>query len=433
MQTRLTIGAVNDPLEAEADRVADQVLAGSVHSQLRASSPRIQRDTGQATKGTDAAPTSVDSVLASSGNPIEPDLRHDMERRFGHDFSRVRVHSGGAAEQSAQDVNANAYTVGDNIVFGARQFAPATNEGRRLIAHELTHVLQQSGRGETLQRDVRGPKATATPADWKDKVAAATTAADRAALIQSVVSPVKVVDKTVVAAADAAVNPDNCVKWDDANPTISYDDGLNAKKGRAANAGYTKEITSGPSTARKTDFYVLLGPKALDGKDLTTTTMILNHEFDHVRGTRGGSTLTGDESEIATWTTTFVREFHRSYSISDRSDGVTSYINPGFATFTTLGGYYARSTDTTVKASAVDKIADYYKATVKPHAIHDKVFRYWIHRGINALGIAALCSDVNDKLGKIVDPTAAVKDYWEMKTADVKAATFTGPPAVTVP
>ena len=93
----------------------------------------------------DAAPASVDQVLASPGRPLEPALRQDMEQRFGHDFSRVRVHSGAAAEQSAQDVNANAYTVGNNIVFGAGRFAPGTHEGRRLIAHELTHVVQQSG------------------------------------------------------------------------------------------------------------------------------------------------------------------------------------------------------------------------------------------------------------------------------------------------
>jgi hypothetical protein len=68
-----------------------------------------------------------------------------MGQRFGHDFSRVRVHTDAAAERSARDVNANAYTVGHNIVFGARQFAPGTHEGRRLIAHELTHVVQQSG------------------------------------------------------------------------------------------------------------------------------------------------------------------------------------------------------------------------------------------------------------------------------------------------
>jgi hypothetical protein len=67
-----------------------------------------------------------------------------MEQRFGHDFSRVRVHSGAAAEQSARDVNAHAYTVGHDMVFAGGRFAPGTHEGRRLIAHELTHVVQQS-------------------------------------------------------------------------------------------------------------------------------------------------------------------------------------------------------------------------------------------------------------------------------------------------
>jgi hypothetical protein len=68
-----------------------------------------------------------------------------MEQRFGHDFSRVRVHSGPYAEQSAKDVNAHAYTVGHSIAFDVGRFAPETREGRRLLAHELTHVVQQSG------------------------------------------------------------------------------------------------------------------------------------------------------------------------------------------------------------------------------------------------------------------------------------------------
>ena len=430
---QFTSGTSNDPLEQEADQVADQILAAPEHSAVSSTPPHIQRFTSQETRKNDAAPASVERVIASSGRPLEPSLRQDMERRFGHDFSRVRVHSGAAAEHSAREVNANAYTVGDNVVFGAGRFSPGTHEGQRLLAHELTHVIQQRRSGLAVHRQVHGPKATATPADWKDKVSKATTSADRAALIQSVVSPVKVVDKTAEAAADPEVNPKHCIKWDDISKTVSYDDGLNAKKNRTQSAGFTKDVTSGPSTAKKTDSYIVLGPKALDGKDLTTTTLILNHEFDHIRGTRAGSTLTGDESEIETWTATFVREFHRLYSIRERSDGVTSYIDPGLGTFTTLGGYYARSTNATVKSDAIKKIADYYTTTIKPHAVHDKVFRYWIHRGINALGISALCGDVNDKLGKIVDPAKEVKDYHEMPTAIVKAATFTGPPAVAVP
>lgn len=155
VQTKLAIGASNDPLEQEADRVANQVVAAPAHPAVSGALPHIQRYSGKAAEGSDAAPTSVDRVLASSGSPLEPTLREDMEQRFGHNFSLVRVHSGSAAEQSARDVNASAYTVGRNIVFGAGRFAPGTHEGRRLIAHELTHVVQQAGRLLSLAGDDR--------------------------------------------------------------------------------------------------------------------------------------------------------------------------------------------------------------------------------------------------------------------------------------
>ena len=145
LQRKLSIGASDDPLETEADRVADQVLAAPAHSAVSGSPPRIQRSTGQATGDAGAASAGVDCVLSGSGRPLEPGLRQDMEQRFDHDFSNVRVHSGTAAEQSARDVNAHAYTIGQNVVFGAGRFAPGTHEGRRLLAHELTHVVQQSG------------------------------------------------------------------------------------------------------------------------------------------------------------------------------------------------------------------------------------------------------------------------------------------------
>jgi hypothetical protein len=144
IQRKLTIGASNDPLEQEADRIADQVLAAPVRTAVRAAPPKIQRHTVPAAAEEGTAPASVDRVLASLGMPLEPELRQDMEQRFEHDFSRVRVHSGADAEQSARDVSANAYTVGHDIVFGAGRFAPSTHWGRRLIAHELTHVIQQN-------------------------------------------------------------------------------------------------------------------------------------------------------------------------------------------------------------------------------------------------------------------------------------------------
>jgi hypothetical protein len=154
LQRKLSIGASNDPLEAEADRVADQVLAKPATPAIGDAPPRIQRFSPQSEPGLDAAPASVHRTLGSSGAPLASSVRQDMETRFGHDFTGVRVHSDAGAAHSARDVDAHAYTVGNNIVFGAGQFSPESGEGRRLLAHELTHVVQQGERrAEVLRRN----------------------------------------------------------------------------------------------------------------------------------------------------------------------------------------------------------------------------------------------------------------------------------------
>ena len=144
LQTKLRINQPGDIYEQEADRVAEQVLAKPACPHVSSASPHIQRFSGQSSEQTGAAPPSVNLALASPGRPLEPVLRQDMEQRFGHDFSRVRVHSDVASEISARQVNAYAYTSGYDIVFGAGRFAPATLAGRRLLAHELTYVVQQT-------------------------------------------------------------------------------------------------------------------------------------------------------------------------------------------------------------------------------------------------------------------------------------------------
>ncbi len=89
------------------------------------------------------APPIVHETLRSSGQPLDAATRSLMESRFGHDFSRVRVHTDSRAAESARAVNALAYTVGRDVVFGTNQYAPQTSVGRKLLAHELTHVVQQ--------------------------------------------------------------------------------------------------------------------------------------------------------------------------------------------------------------------------------------------------------------------------------------------------
>jgi len=99
-------------------------------------------------------PPIVHEVLRSPGQPLDASTRVLMEPRFEHDFSRVRVHTDARAAESARAVNALAYTLGQNAVFGAGQFAPGTTAGKQLLAHELTHVVQQAGGGRQMQGEM---------------------------------------------------------------------------------------------------------------------------------------------------------------------------------------------------------------------------------------------------------------------------------------
>jgi len=102
-----------------------------------------RRGSGSGATGQPAVPAIVHDVLRAPGQPLDSNSRAFFEPRFGHDFSRVRVHTNESAAQSARAVNAMAYTVGQNIVFGAGQYQPGKEQADRLLAHELTHVLQQ--------------------------------------------------------------------------------------------------------------------------------------------------------------------------------------------------------------------------------------------------------------------------------------------------
>jgi outer membrane protein OmpA-like peptidoglycan-associated protein len=106
-------------------------------------------------------PDSVLQVLGAPGRPLDAGVRAGMERRLGHDFGRVRVHTDPAAGESARDVHAQAYTVGRHVVMGTGVFRPHTDTGLRLLAHELTHVVQQ---GNPVS-DTGPPRAVSRPAD----------------------------------------------------------------------------------------------------------------------------------------------------------------------------------------------------------------------------------------------------------------------------
>ncbi len=104
----------------------------------------LQHDLAVEQQAIHEVPPIVQEVLSSSGQHLDADTQAFMESRFGHDFSQVRVHTDERAMESAHAVNALAYTVGQDVVFGQGQYVPETSEGKKLLAHELTHVVQQA-------------------------------------------------------------------------------------------------------------------------------------------------------------------------------------------------------------------------------------------------------------------------------------------------
>ena len=150
LQTKLYISESGDEYEREADRVADQVMGmtepGREPDTARRGAVVVQRTSAACgTPSMEVAPL-VSDALSSMGQALDPATQAFFTARFGHDFANVRVHADAQAAESARSVKALAYTSGSHVVFGAGQFSPGTRAGRQLLAHELTHVVQQTGR-----------------------------------------------------------------------------------------------------------------------------------------------------------------------------------------------------------------------------------------------------------------------------------------------
>lgn len=142
----------------------------------------LQRAVGNAAAGAlvEEERSPVHDVVNSGGSPLDHETRADMEGRFGNDFGDVRVHTDGAAHESARSVNAQAYTVGSNIVFQQGNYNPGTDAGKHMLAHELTHVVQQRN-GPVEGTDTGGGVKVSDPSDRFEKEASANADAMMAA------------------------------------------------------------------------------------------------------------------------------------------------------------------------------------------------------------------------------------------------------------
>lgn len=185
VQAKLKIGAAHDQYEQEADRTADQVmrmnnrdvtrkveqgkiqrmpiqqLAVQLKNISSNSENKLQRNNESVVAENNLNGAIMDSgvtrTLSSRGQRLKPSLRNFMEPRFGYDFSQVRVHTGSEPSKLSRSIGAKAFTVGNNIFFNDSYFKPDSYDGKHLLAHELTHTLQQTGREKRIQRK---------PTDW---------------------------------------------------------------------------------------------------------------------------------------------------------------------------------------------------------------------------------------------------------------------------
>ncbi len=166
------LSSPGDALEREACTAADTVIgmdrplptglgaadrpcpgcADGTQTPIQRSTYQIKSDVSE--QGLDTAIR----VAGASGTPLPNEVRAYFEPRFGHDFSRVRVHADSASASGTQAVRARAYTVGEDIVFGANEYSPATADGRRLLAHELAHAIQQGAAAPAAAPRARGPE-----------------------------------------------------------------------------------------------------------------------------------------------------------------------------------------------------------------------------------------------------------------------------------
>lgn len=167
IQPKLTINQPNDAYEQEADAVAEKIMRmpANANAFFKPAPNSIQRKCAhceeeeklhrkEATINTGTAPAGVHQTINSTGKPLDASTKAFMEQRFGHDFSDVQVHDDSLAHHSSASINALAYTHKNHIAFAPGQYQPQTDEGKQLLAHELTHVIQQRKTPTQIQRKV---------------------------------------------------------------------------------------------------------------------------------------------------------------------------------------------------------------------------------------------------------------------------------------
>jgi hypothetical protein len=330
------------------------------------------------------------------GRPLEEAERASHERAFGHDLSSVRIHTDAGAAKFTAHLAARAATIGNDVFFGPLAYVPGTPVGRRLLAHELAHVIQQRGgddhpggpvdseRAATRAADeasrdgivrfgLRGaPIAPARqPQSWAAAVTAARAETDstkrRAAMLALLQRALpKYTVRIAGTSSSKAVDP---ADYDPA-PTINFDEALNTKQRWGSkqiidiDAGYTFHApVKGTQQA-----FSILGPRALDsGEEETGVQRYADHELFHATHPRAPKVSKADD-EVPAWTDTFTRYFLRTYMMREQWHPLIDYYEAASA------GVQAASL-----AALVTFVQGLSTAPAQPQSEHDR-FVSWLHR-----------------------------------------------------
>lgn len=407
------------------------------------------REGGEA--GVEGDPQAVKAKLGS-GQSLDSSVQRRMQSAFGVDFAGVRVHTDTKARELSEGMQARAFTIGNDIAFGAEEYKPGTPVGDALIAHELAHVVQQGGESATTQHKggaesgsleddadrsavgavlklwtgARGelselgqtamprmrsglrlqgcggtPKKTKSVAlsgDWATDVKAAKENSDEDAMLALAKKALEP-QYQVNLAGNSSPKKEDPKDYKKA-PVINFDVNLNKKEKWTSGS---LENNVGHSFDSGTDTYAIIGPNALNEASPLLTRAAGEHELFHTTHHLGAAQQKGksdDDEELEAWTNDFVHYFHQYLT-----------IQKGRPIWTPLLDYYAAAT-TTAQADSIAKLKKYYESPVPDKAEAEKVrdalslfvYKWKDREGIKNRKKEPISKDLITELDKFVKP-----------------------------
>ena len=370
------------------------------------------------------------------GRPLDGGVRARMEQALGRSFAHVRVHTEGSAPSLASRLDAKAFTVGEHIAFGAREYRPGTIAGDALLAHELAHVVQQgdgvardlspeggaeleadadrsaasavaalwgktrgglavrpapvsppglrlqrcagcSGSTAAAPRQVASPAPDCSPPDaatWKQEVEAADKLQGAARREAMTTLVQRALCGTGLRVAVAGSRHTDRAHPDDYQkiPAVNFDPALNEKKAWVGDRKLSNN--AGYSFNRGADEYVVLGPRVVDARSPLFARMYAEHELFHTEHHigAGASQLPAADEELEAWTADFRRYFHQLYTFRMQ--------------WSPLVGYYEQASEA-ARRQSFERLVDYYNNPPVPEAEREAIraaFGRWLRRRLSS-------------------------------------------------